>query len=59
MKYTKQEIEEAFAKEMPYFYDLQSKVQEVDNGQIQITVRRYKGKTQDYVITVSERKVLK
>lgn len=58
MKYSKEEIEEAFRVEMPYFYDLQQKVRELKNGQVQLTVRKYKDKPQDYVITVAERKLL-
>jgi len=55
-KYSKEEIEEAFRAEMPYFYELQNKLQTIENGQIQLTVRKYKGTVQDYVITVSEKK---
>lgn len=52
-KYSKQEIEEAFHAECPYFYELQQKVQQTDNGVIGVQVRKYKGKLQDWVITVS------
>lgn len=60
-KYTKEEIEEAFQVDMPYFYHLQNKIREVEvrgNGQVQLTVRIYKGKAQDYVVTDSARYVI-
>lgn len=58
-KFTKEEIEQAFLIEMPYFYELQNKIKSVDNGTVAITVRKYKGKVTDYVVTVSTRNVLK
>lgn len=58
-KYTKEEIEEAFMVEMPYFYELQEKVQALDSGIISLQVRKHKGKLTDYTVTVATRKVLK
>jgi len=40
-------------------FELQQKVRELDNGQVQLVVRKYKGKSTDYVITVSTRIMLK
>lgn len=57
-KYSKEEIEEAFKVECPYFYDLQSKVQEIENGIVSVQVRKHKGKLTDWVITTSERTVV-
>ena len=55
---TESEIEEAFRKEMPYFYELQRTINETPNGQVSVTVRMYKGKVQDYVVTTSIKKRL-
>jgi hypothetical protein len=57
-KYTKAEIEEAFHVECPYFYDLQTEVQAVKNGIVTLHVRKYKGKVQEWITTVSKRKVV-
>tara|TARA_R110000868_G_C10972640_1_gene770690 strand:- start:24515 stop:24706 length:192 start_codon:yes stop_codon:yes gene_type:complete len=58
-KYTKEEIEEAFRVECPYFYELQQKVQATENGMVSVQVRKHKGKLTDYVVTVAVRNVLK
>ena len=50
------QIEEAFRNEMPYFYELQRTINETPNGQVSVTVRMYKGKVQDYVVTTSIKK---
>lgn len=58
-KYTKEEIEEAFRIELPYFYSLQQKVQQVDNGIIFLKVRKHQGRVTDFVIGTEDRHVLK
>ena len=55
---TGSEIEESFRKVMPYFYELQRTINETPNGQVSVTVRMYKGKVQDYVVTTSIKKRL-
>ena len=53
---TEAQIEEAFRKEMPYFYELQRTLNATPNGQVSVTVRMYKGSVQDYVVTTSIKK---
>ena len=54
--FTEADIEEAFKKEMPYFYELQSMLNKIPDGQVQLTVRMYKGDVQDYIVTTSVKK---
>lgn len=58
-KYSKEEIEEAFAAECPYFYELQNKLQNLDDGIVSLQVKKFNGKLQEWVTTVSIRNKVK